>query len=115
MSSQMISFNNLLGNKSALEEKVKDEIGEIVTLDDTEATITEFGDIDSATAPAILVKENGRDGAIYLHAKSAELVDSLRTGPKQSANYWIILLRDGQNLRFYGQPTVKYFRRCFST
>ncbi|MCJ1448699.1 MAG: hypothetical protein MMC23_009216 [Stictis urceolatum] len=114
MSSLKISVNELLNKKSALEEKVKNEIGESVTLDDTEATITEFGDIDSAIAPAILVKENGRDGAVYLHAKSAELVDNLRTGPKQAANYWIIFLRDGQNFRFYGQPSVKYFKRCFS-
>lgn len=111
MTGSKLRLNNT-NDRSVIEEKVKDKIGKSVRLEENEAVIAEFESVTSVLVPAILVKEHGGAGAIYIHAESAELVDMVRTGPEQPENFSIIFLEEGQNCRFYGRPSVRFFRLC---
>ncbi|EEQ28598.1 hypothetical protein McanMca71_005376 [Microsporum canis] len=114
MSDQILNVNEIANDttieRSALERKVKDKIGRNVTLDTNIAIIEALQSVTSLVVPALLLKVHGGAGAVYIHDESAELVDRVKTGPDERQNFQIILLKEGQNCRFYGRPTVWYFR-----
>lgn len=110
MSTQRLNVNDDANDRTALEKKVQQRVGRKVTMDEKEATISEFDSLSSNVVPAILVKEQGGGGAVYIHAESADLVDMLQTGPDRQPNFWLMFLESGENFRFYGRPSVRYFR-----
>lgn len=112
MSEQKLNVNDLARDKAALEAKVTERIGKTVKLEENEAVITDLESVTSHVTPAILLRERGRGGAVCIHAQSAKLVETVQTGPQLPENSWIIFLEDGQNCRFYGQPSVWYFKLC---
>jgi hypothetical protein len=112
MSDQILNVNDIANDKSALERRVKDKTGKTVKLDEHIAIIKDLQSVTSFEAPALLLKEHGDPGAVYIHEESAEPVGRVLTGPEQSKNYQILFLKDGQNFRFYGRPTVWFFRVC---
>lgn len=112
MSEQKLNVNRLAHDKGALEAKVSERMGKTVRLEENEAMITDLESVTSHVTPAILLRERGRGGAVYIHAQSAKLVENVQTGPQQPENWWIIFLEEGQNCRFYRQPSVWYFKPC---
>lgn len=110
---QKINVTDLKNDETSLVNKVKEEIGESVTLDKTDTVITDFGGLSLDTSPpipAILVTENGGGGAVWIHTKNGDLVDRQTTGPDRPGNSWLMIIKNGQNFRFFGSPTVRYFR-----
>lgn len=117
MSSQVSSQKMVLENfkienfdKEALQKSVEAKIGESVTFDEQEATITELESISWPVASALLVKEHGRGGRIQIHEQSGNCVLTVMTGPQFDENFSIAWLEKGQNFRFYGKPSVWFFR-----
>ncbi|KAL4740368.1 hypothetical protein BDV11DRAFT_169135 [Aspergillus similis] len=114
MSDQILNVNDIASDaaieRSALERKVEDKIGKSVTLDADMAIIEVLQSVTSLVAPALLLKVHGGAGAVYIHDESAELIDRVKTGPDESQNFQILFLKEGQNCRFYGRPTVWFFR-----
>lgn len=58
---------------------------------------------------AILVKRNGRGGAVRKFGKE---IDNLVTGPKEDPGYFIVVIQPGESCRLFGQPDVRFFYRC---
>jgi hypothetical protein len=114
MSDQILNVNDIASDaaieRSALESKVEKKIGRSVTLDADMAIIEVLQSVTSLVAPALLLKVHGGAGAVYIHDESAELIDRVKTGPDESQNFQILFLKEGQNCRFYGRPTVWFFR-----
>ncbi|KAL2846608.1 hypothetical protein BJY01DRAFT_247144 [Aspergillus pseudoustus] len=114
MSDQILNVNDIASDavieRSALERKVEDRIRKTVTLDTDMAIIEVLQSVTSYVAPALLLKVHGGAGAVYIHDESAELIDRVKTGPDESQNFQILFLKEGQNCRFYGRPTVWFFR-----
>jgi hypothetical protein len=110
---QKIKVTDLKNDETSLVNKAIEEIGESVTLDKTETVVSDFGSLSLDTSPpipAILVTENGGGGAVQIHTKNGDLVDRQTTGPNQPENSWLMIIKSGQNFRFLGRPTVRYFR-----
>ncbi|KNG87647.1 hypothetical protein ANOM_004143 [Aspergillus nomiae NRRL 13137] len=97
-------------DKEALTRSVETKVGEKVTFDEQEAMITDFESVAWPVAAALLIKENGRGGRIQVHEQSGKWVLTVMTGPQFNEKYSLVWLKKGQNLRFYGKPSVWFFR-----
>lgn len=105
---QKIKVDDIAGDDTLLEAKVKGLTGEDVTLAPTNVELHDLDSVDWNTACALLVKIDGGVGAVYVHGEELDIV---MTGPDHGPGWWLITLEQGQNCRFYGQPSVRYFRR----
>lgn len=101
-----------IGNfdKQALNKSVEAKTGGSVVLDENQATITDLQSVSWPVASALLVKENGSGGRIQIHEQSGECVLVVMTGPQFDEHFAIAWLKKGQNFRFYGKPSVWFFR-----
>lgn len=107
---QSINVSDFKNDTTLLQDTATKKVGKSVILDEKETAVSDFDGLSSDNVPAILVQENGGGGVVQIHEKSAELVDKLLTGPSQPQNTWLMFITDGQNFRFLGHPTIRYFR-----
>lgn len=105
---QKVRVDGIARDDGLLKAKVKELTGEDVTVSPTNVEVHDLDSVDSNTACALLVQIDGGVGAVYVHGNELDIV---MTGPDRGAGWWLIILRQGQSCRFYGQPSVRYFRR----
>ena len=104
---QITRVDEVAHNKRLLESKAKTLVGQDVRLDDTNMEVQDLDSVDSTTACAILVKRHGGTGAVYVHAQKLEII---LIGPDREKGWLLVRLDPGQSYRFYGNPSVQYFR-----
>ncbi|KAJ5544127.1 hypothetical protein N7494_005406 [Penicillium frequentans] len=105
---QKVRVDDIARDDRLLEAKAKELTGEDVTLSPTNVEVHDLDSVDWNTACALLVQIGGGVGAVYIHGNQLDIV---MTGPDRGNGSWLIGLEQGQSCRFYGQPSVRYFRR----
>lgn len=105
---QKVRVDGIARDDGLLKAKVKELTGEDVTVSATNVEVHDLDSVDWNTACALLVQIDGGVGAVYVHGNELDIV---MTGPDRGTGWWLIILRQGQSCRFYGQPSVRYFRR----
>lgn len=105
---QKVRVDDIARDDGLLKAKVKQLTGEDVTVSPTNVEVHDLDSVDWKTACALLVQIDGGVGAVYVHGKELDIV---MTGPDRGTGWWLIILKQGQSCRFYGQPSVRYFRR----
>ena len=75
-------------------------------LDSKETIGSDLEQVDSSIC-AVLVRRNGGAGAVRLYGSQ---VENIRTGPDQGSGLFVVVIGPG-TCRFFGSPSVRYFRR----
>jgi hypothetical protein len=81
---------------------------EKTVLIDSEPTVGKRFEMVDSSVCAILVYKHSADGAVRLNAPG---MPNVVTGPDESG-FDIVIIKPGQTCRFFGTPTVRYFRRA---
>lgn len=105
---QKFQVDDIAHDDVLLKAKVKELTGEDVIVSAKKAEVHDLDSVDWSTSCAVLVQIDGGVGAVYVHGNE---LDIIMTGPDQGTGWWLIILRRGHSCRFYGQPSVRYFRR----
>ena len=75
---------------------------------DTEETVgTDLEEVDPSVR-AVLVRKDGGAGAVRVTGGNLK---NVVTGPTRGAGFVIVVVPSGENCRFFGNPSVRYFRR----
>ncbi|KAI9923508.1 hypothetical protein MW887_008620 [Aspergillus wentii] len=105
---QKYRVDDIAHDDRLLESKMKELTGNDVRLAPNNVEVHDLDSVDWDTACALLVRIDGAAGAVYVHGNKLDIV---MTGADRGPGWWLIVLEPGQSCRFYGQPSVRYFRR----
>jgi hypothetical protein len=106
-SEQKFRVDDIAKDEGQLEARARELTGKNVYFARENVQVNDLDSVDCETACAVLVQKDGGAGAVHVHGNK---LDIIMTGPDQGEGWWLIVLEPGQSCRFYGQPSVQYFR-----
>lgn len=105
----IVQVDTIANDEQKLKEKAEELCGEPVGID-TEKIGKDLESVDSSVR-AILVRKNGGGGAVRVYGST---IRNVLTGPTEGAGFVIVIIRNDETCRLFGNPSVRYFRRSGS-